>query len=101
MYGMNYEKFQEGDRFFEAMAVSSVVYPGIAIRALGWATEPCRGLGAGNDGLSFRNGSIATIMVGDDRVFSSDPGDLTVLARADYCGECGQVGCHCDGYDRE
>lgn len=21
------------------------------------------------------------------------------IPRSSYCGECGQIGCHCDGYD--
>ena len=39
-------------------------------------------------------------MVGDDRTFRFDVDDLTPLPRDAYCGECGQIGCSHDGYDR-
>jgi hypothetical protein len=39
-------------------------------------------------------------MVGDDVRFAFDPSDLEPIAREDYCGECGQIGCPHDGLDR-
>jgi len=45
-------------------------------------------------------GRVGVRMVGDDRVEYVDREDLRPLARADYCGECGQVGCRHDGLDR-
>lgn len=43
---------------------------------------------------------VRAVMVGDDSVWTFDVEDLTPLAREDYCGVCGQVGCAHDGYDR-
>jgi hypothetical protein len=40
-------------------------------------------------------------MVGDDRYFMFDPDDVSPLAREEFCGECGQVGCAHDGLIRE
>lgn len=47
------------------------------------------------------DGQVVCRMVGDDRNFSFDPSELSQLAREEYCGECGQIGCTHDGYDRE
>lgn len=71
---------------------------GIAWRVYGWETEPDEDTEW--SGLEIRTGRIVAVMVGDDRRFSIDPEDLTPLAREDYCGECGQVGCAHDGLDR-
>jgi len=48
-----------------------------------------------------RTGFIVARMIGDDRNFVLDAGDVTPISREDYCGECGQIGCSHDGYDRE
>lgn len=45
-----------------------------------------------------RTGRLLVCMVGDDRHHSVDPSDLTPLKRSEFCGECGQIGCHCDAY---
>lgn len=44
---------------------------------------------------------VVAHMIGDDRDFTFDIDDLEPIARDDYCGECGQIGCVHDGYDRE
>lgn len=44
---------------------------------------------------------VRAIMVGDDTIHLVDVDDLEMLAREDYCGQCGQIGCTHDGYDRE
>lgn len=44
---------------------------------------------------------VRVVMVGDDHVYEVDASDCTPLAREEYCGECGQVGCAHDGLDRE
>jgi hypothetical protein len=51
-------------------------------------------------GCYNRTGSLVARMVGDDHYFVVEPEDIAELAREDYCGECGQIGCACDGYDR-
>lgn len=44
---------------------------------------------------------VHCVMVGDDRVWTFDRSDLTKIAREDFCGVCGALGCTHDGYDRE
>lgn len=43
---------------------------------------------------------VVAHMIGDDRDFTFDIDELTAIDREDYCGECGQIGCAHDGYDR-
>ena len=43
---------------------------------------------------------VIAVMVGDDREFEVDIEDITLLPREDFCGQCGQIGCTHDGYDR-
>ena len=43
---------------------------------------------------------VRAIMVGDDTVHLIDVEDLRPLAREEFCGECGQIGCTHDGLDR-
>lgn len=55
----------------------------------------------GYEGIAFgvegeHDGQIVCHMVGDDREFRFDPDECTELAPADFCGECGQIGC-CHG----
>jgi hypothetical protein len=47
------------------------------------------------------NSRVACVMVGDDRRFTFERSELAALAREDYCGECGQIGCTHDGLVRE
>ena len=47
------------------------------------------------------DGQVVCRMVGDDRDFSFDRSELSPLAREEFCGECGQIGCFHDGYNRE
>lgn len=79
-------------------AVQVKGYRGIAFRILGWETEP--DADTEWSGYEVRTGNLVARMVGDDRHHSVDPDDVVPLAREDYCGECGQVGCTHDGYDR-
>lgn len=44
--------------------------------------------------------TVEAIMVGDDARHTLARSDLTPIAREEYCGECGQVGCSRDGYPR-
>jgi len=60
---------------------------------------------AGYRGVAFwvrsvSRGRAKVTMIGDDRVFDVDEDDCTPLAREDYCGVCGQIGCRCDGLER-
>lgn len=47
-------------------------------------------------GIEEPTGNVIMIMVGDDRKFSVDPGDVTRIADEDYCSSCGQIGCTAD-----
>lgn len=71
---------------------------GVAFYVRGWETEPDEDTEW--SGYETRTGRIVVTMIGDDARHTVDPEDLTPLDRRDYCGECGQVGCTCDGYDR-
>lgn len=44
---------------------------------------------------------VKAIMVGDDTVHLIDVEDLRPLAREEFCGECGQIGCTHDGLERD
>jgi hypothetical protein len=46
-------------------------------------------------------GRVLVCMVGDNHKFELDRSDLTPLAREEFCGECGQIGCAHDGLDRD
>jgi hypothetical protein len=39
---------------------------------------------------------VRAVMVGDDRIFTADVDDLTVIGEEDFCRGCGQVGCGCE-----
>jgi hypothetical protein len=88
--------------------------PGIAFRVVGWEQvwEPYMALVEdvdtgeeyevdSGDGEWVNGPRPLVVAIGDDRKEPVDLEDLTPLNRADYCGECGQVGCAHDGYDRE
>ena len=83
---------------FPADAYRVRQYPGIAFYVRGWHTEPDQDTEW--TGMEEKTGKIATTMIGDDRIFLIDPDDLEELPRADYCSECGQIGCSHDGLDR-
>jgi len=71
---------------------------GVAWYVLGWETV------ADEDtewsGEYVRTGKVLAVMVGDDRPFRFDEDDLKPVKREDFCGECGQIGCTHDAYDR-
>ena len=92
----NYEK---DDESFPADAYKVDRHDGVAWHILGWETEP-----DGDTEWSWvepRNGRVVCRMVGDDSDFSFDPSEVHPLERAEYCAECGQIGCCGDGYSRE
>ena len=91
-------------------------YGGIAFYLLGYATEWTEeewiycGEGDPDEESSYlynepeeieNRDRVRAVMVGDDRVHEIDIDDLTVIDDLDYCAECGQIGCHADGRDRE
>ena len=86
------------DEAFPADAYRAQGYLGVAWCVLGWQTAP------DDDtewsGIEKRTGRVVAVMVGDDRHFTFKPEELTPIARREYCGECGQIGCSHDGYDR-
>jgi len=91
--------YEEDDATFTAEAYTVAGWGrGIAFSVLGWETEPTEDTEW--DGIEERTGRVVCVMVGDDTRHTVDADDLTPLDRAAYCGECGQVGCTHDGYDR-
>jgi len=101
--------FEEDDAAFPADAYTVRSYPGIAWRVFGWETEPGACEWYDDDAGEYvydeepedvRTGRVVCVMVGDNRRFTFDPEDVTPIAREDYCGVCGQIGCAHDGLDR-
>jgi len=90
--------YETDDQTFSADAYAVNGWRGIAWHALGWETEPDEDTVW--SGYENRTGRVVCVMVGDDRHFAYYPEDLTAIAREDYCGGCGQIGCCCDGYNR-
>jgi hypothetical protein len=91
-------KYERDDAAFPADAYRVKGWPAIAWTVLGWETEPDEDTEW--SGYELRTGNVLAVMVGDDRKHSVEPEDLVPIAREDYCGECGQVGCCHDGLDR-
>lgn len=91
----NYETDKEA---FPADAYSVHGSSGIAWRVLGWETVSDEDTEW--SGIETRTGRVVIHMVGDDRKFSYDPDEIKPIAREEYCGECGQMGCTHDGLDR-
>lgn len=91
----NYEKDNDT---FKAAAYKVRGHEGIAWYVLGWETEPDEDTRW--SGYEVRTGQLVAVIVGDDRYFTFDESDITPLDRREYCGECGQIGCGHDGYDR-
>lgn len=50
-------------------------------------------------GIEEPTGRVLMVMVGDDRRIPIDPEDVIPLDEADYCSQCGQIGCQADGRD--
>ena len=90
--------YETDDAAFPADAYTVVGYCGIAWYVFGWETEPTEDTEW--DGIEARTGRVICRMVGDDRDFSIELGDITPLAREEYCGVCGQIGCSHDGLER-
>jgi hypothetical protein len=76
---------------------------------LGWEVEPGAAEWYDDDAKEWvfdeepepvRTGRVIVVMIGDDRHHTVDEDDVQPLAREDYCGECGQVGCTHDGLAR-
>ena len=95
MRGPNYEEDKEA---FPADAYRVKGYGGVAWYVWGWETQPDEDTEW--SGYEPRTGKVVATMVGDDRKFTFDPDEVTPLAREEYCGVCGQIGCGHDGLDR-
>lgn len=66
-------------------------WSGIAFRYLGDEAEP-----DGDTqwtGIYEPTGRVLMVMIGDGRVWTIDPEDVTPINEDDYCPECGQIGC--------
>ena len=94
----NRRHYETDDARFDADAYQVKGYDGVAWNVLGWETEPDEDTEW--SGCENRTGLIVCVMVGDDRHHSFDEDWITPIAREDYCGGCGQIGCGHDGLDR-
>lgn len=74
-------------------------WPAVAVSVLGWETEPDEDTWW--SGCEVRTGKLLVVMIGDDARHAVDPDDVEEIKRSSYCGGCGQIGCHCDGYSDE
>ena len=90
--------YESDNETYSADAYTVAGHSGIGWYVLGWQTEP--DADTEWSGIENRTGELVCVMVGDDAHWLFDPSDVTALARADYCGECGQIGCSHDGLDR-
>ena len=66
-------------------------YRGVAVWVRGWQTEPDEDTEW--SGYEVRTGRAVYTMVGDDRLLTCEPDDLTPLAEDGFCRGCGQTGC--------
>jgi len=76
-------------------------YDGIAFYVAGAIVEPTEvyddetGEHVGYDYCP--SGSLACVMVGDDRIHAVEGDEVAEIGENDYCHECGQIGCKHDG----
>ena len=85
-YGDKLDEIEDDAQFPSGTPVTVEGYRGIAWRI---------------DHVSPIEDRVVCIMVGDDRQFTFGRDELTPLAREQFCGECGQIGCTHDGLDRD
>lgn len=90
--------YEDADADYPADAYRVAGYQGIGFYVLGWETQPDEDTEW--SGIEERTGRLVVVMIGDDRRHVVDPEDVSPLDRAEYCGECGQIGCSHDGLDR-
>lgn len=76
---------------FESVYIADGWSAGIAWRAYAYETEPDEDTEW--TGMENPTGRILAHMIGDDRTFTFDIEDMEPIADADYCSECGQIGC--------
>ena len=91
---MRTKNYDESD-YFDGRRYREIGGSAVAWRVLGWETEPDEDTEW--TGIEERTGQVVAHMVGDDVLFSFDPGDLEEIHRSEYCGVCGQIGCAHDG----
>lgn len=72
-------------------------YGGVAWRVTGYTTEIVVDWDFDNEAEIENTSMVEAHMVGDDRTFTFDVDDLTVIDKEDYCPECGQIGCNANG----
>lgn len=90
--------YETDEATFSADAYTVKGYKGIAWYVRGWENKPDEDTEW--SGIEERTGRVVATMVGDDRYFVFDPDEVQPLARGEYCGECGQIGCTHDGLER-
>ena len=91
--------YEEDNETWPDNAYRVTGHDGIAWHVLGWKTAPDEDTEW--TGIEERTGQAVCMMIGDDRKWTFDPDDIKPLSRGEYCGECGQIGCHGDAYSAE
>lgn len=66
-------------------------YDGVAWRVIG--DEMKDGEDTDWSGVQYPTGNVEVRMVGDDRTFVFEPGELTLIDEDEFCHGCGQIGC--------
>jgi hypothetical protein len=82
-------RYRADEAHFSADAYSVKGWRGIAFGVLGWEQSA-----PDEDGDTSDTGKVVVVMVGDDKRWVVNEDDITPLAEHDYCGGCGQIGCH-------
>jgi len=90
---MRSKHYEQADEY-QADAYQIDGWRGVAWRILGWETEPDEDTVW--SGYENRTGNLVAVMIGDDRHFSVEPGDIVELDEDEYCCVCGQIDCHCN-----
>jgi hypothetical protein len=90
--------YDTDDQRFDAPAYTVHGWRGVAFYVLGWEVAPDEDTEW--SGIEERTGRVVVVMVGDDHKYVIDEDDVQPIAREEYCGECGQIGCAHDGLDR-
>ena len=105
-------KHTQGESGFDFSArYRTADYDGVAWFSLGWEKvwEPYTFMAEDEDGNEYEedtgegewiedvDGRVVMVMVGDDRKFTYDRADLTVIDEDAFCHSCGQIGSTADG----
>lgn len=87
-HAREHKDYEEDPETFPADTYECELWPGVAIRVLGWDIVP----GDYYDTYE-RTGLVAVRMVGDDKHWYVEADTLKPIQENKYCHTCGQIGC--------